>query len=144
MICLTKFRITNPMIPTSPLRKLELITRPTLSRVSFNHSSRSTNLLLSFQRQSRPSQTFTRLTTRLEALGRHLAIYEALPPRVTNASRMLDIAQSAQGLKSSAHTRNSPPNSRIFHKGLRSHKERLRGAQEAIRRLCKWSGTSNP
>jgi hypothetical protein len=38
---------------------------------------------------------------------------------------MLDVTQSAQGLNSSAHTQNSPPNLRIFHKGLRSHKERL-------------------
>jgi hypothetical protein len=38
---------------------------------------------------------------------------------------MLDVVQSAQGLNSSAHTQNTPPNSRIFHKGLGSHKERL-------------------
>jgi hypothetical protein len=31
---------------------------------------------------------------------------------------VLDAAQSAQSLNSSAHTQNSPPNSRIFHKGL--------------------------
>jgi hypothetical protein len=31
------------VIPTSPLRKLELLTRPTPSRVSFNHFSQSTS-----------------------------------------------------------------------------------------------------
>jgi hypothetical protein len=56
----------------SPLRKLELLTMPTPSRVSFNHFPWSTNLLFSFQRRSRPSQTFPRLTTRLGALGRRL------------------------------------------------------------------------
>jgi hypothetical protein len=38
---------------------------------------------------------------------------------------MLDVAQCAQGWNSSAHTQNSPSNSRIFHKGFGSHKERL-------------------
>jgi hypothetical protein len=38
---------------------------------------------------------------------------------------MIDRVQSAQGLNSSAHTQNPPPNSRIFHKRLGSHKERL-------------------
>jgi hypothetical protein len=36
MIYLPKFGITNFVIPTSPLRKFELLTRPTPSRVSFN------------------------------------------------------------------------------------------------------------
>jgi hypothetical protein len=31
---------------------------------------------------------------------------------------MLNVVQSAQGLNSSAHTQNSPPNSRIFYKDL--------------------------
>jgi hypothetical protein len=57
---------------------------------------------------------------------------------------MLDTAQSAQGLNSSAHTQISPPKPRILHKGLRSHKECLGRAQEAVERVCKWSGTSNP
>jgi hypothetical protein len=125
MLYLPKLEITNLVIVMSPLRKLALFIRPTLSRVSFNHFPRSTNLLLSFRMRSWPSQTFLRLTTRLGALGRCLAIYEVLPPRVRNASWMLDTAQSVQGLNSSAHTENSPPNSRIFHKGLGSHKERL-------------------
>jgi hypothetical protein len=87
----------QPVIPMSPLRKLELLTRLTPSQVSFNHFSQSTNLLLSFRRQMRHSQTFLRLTTCLGALGWCLAIWEASPPRVTNASRMLDAAQSTQG-----------------------------------------------
>jgi hypothetical protein len=41
---------------------------------------------------------FSRLTTSLGAQGQHLVIYEASPPRLTNASWVLDIAQSAQGL----------------------------------------------
>jgi hypothetical protein len=62
MICWSKFRITNPVIPTSLLRMLELLTRPTPSRVSFNHFLHSTKLLvLSFCRWSGPSQTFPRL-----------------------------------------------------------------------------------
>jgi hypothetical protein len=43
-----------------------------------------------------------------------------------------------------AHTQNSPPNTRILHKGLGSHKEWLGRAQEAVEILCRWSGTSNP
>jgi hypothetical protein len=66
MICWPKFRIIDPMIPTSPLRKLELLTRPTPSRVSFNHFPHSTKLfLLYFRRWSVHSQTFPRLTTHL-------------------------------------------------------------------------------
>jgi hypothetical protein len=62
MICWPKFGITSPVIPMSPLRKLELLTRPTPIRVSFNHFPHTTKLLLlSFQRQSGPSQTFPRL-----------------------------------------------------------------------------------
>jgi hypothetical protein len=57
---------------------------------------------------------------------------------------MLDVAQSAQDLNSSAHTQNSPPKLRIFHKELASHKEWLRRAQEAVEMLCKWLGTNNP
>jgi hypothetical protein len=57
---------------------------------------------------------------------------------------MLDTNQSAQGLNSSAHTQISPPKPRIIHKGLRSHIEWLGGTQDAVERLCKWSGTSNP
>jgi hypothetical protein len=135
MICLLKFGITNPVIPTSPLRKLELLTRPTPSRVSFNHFLRSTNLLLFLQRRSRPSQIFSRLTTRLEALGQHLAVLEASPPRVTNASRVLDAVQSAQGLGLVLTTQISPPNLRILHLRLGSHKGRLERAQETVKRL---------
>jgi hypothetical protein len=43
-----------------------------------------------------------------------------------------------------AHTQNSPPNTRILHKWLGSHKEWLGRAQEVVERLCKWSGTSKP
>jgi hypothetical protein len=43
-----------------------------------------------------------------------------------------------------AHTQISPPNTRILHKGLESHKEWLGRAQEVVKRVCKWSGTSNP
>jgi hypothetical protein len=43
-----------------------------------------------------------------------------------------------------ARTQISPPNTRILHKGLGSHKEWLGRAQEAIERLWKCSGTSNP
>jgi hypothetical protein len=132
------------VIPTSPLRKLELLTRPTPCWVSFNHFPRSTNWLLSFRRRSRPSQTFPRLTTCLGALGRCLAVSEASPPRVTNASRVLDAAQSAQGLGLVLTTEISPPNSRILHLRLGSHKERLGRSQEAVKRSCKWSGTSSP
>jgi hypothetical protein len=144
MICIPKFRITNPVIPTSPLRKLELLTRPTLSYVAFNHFPRSTNLLLSFRRWSRPSQTFPRLATRLGALAQRLAVYEASPPSITNASRVLDAAQSAQDLGLVLTTQISPSNSRILHIKLGSHKERLRRAQEAVKRLCNHSGTSSP
>jgi hypothetical protein len=35
-------------------------------------------------------------------------------------------------------------NSRIFYKGLGSHNEKLGGAQEAVEKLFKWLGTSNP
>jgi hypothetical protein len=42
-----------------------------------------------------------------------------------------------------AHTQNSPPNTRILHKGLGSHKELLGRAQEDVEILCKWSGTRN-
>jgi hypothetical protein len=136
MICLPKFRITNPVIRTSPLRRLELLPRPTPSRVSFNHFPHSTKLLLlSFRRRSGPSQTFPRRTTRLGALGRHLAVYEASPPRVTNASRVLDTAQSTQGLGLVLTIQISPPNSRILHLRFASHKERLGRAQEAVKRL---------
>jgi hypothetical protein len=145
MICWPKFRIANPVILTSPLRKLELLTRPTPSWVSFNHFPHSTKLLLlSFRRQSRHSQTFPRLTTRLGALVRCLAVYEASSPRVTNASWVLDVALSAHGLGLVLTTQISPPNSRILHLRLGSHKERLGRAQEAVKRLWKWSGTSNP
>jgi hypothetical protein len=141
MIYLLKFRITNPMIPTYPLRKIELITMLTPSQVSFNHFPRSTNLLLSFQRRIRSSQNFSRLTTRLGALGWCLA---ASPPRVTKASRVLDTTQSAQGLGLVLTTQMSQSNSRILHLRLGSHKERLGRAQEAVERLCKWLGTNNP
>jgi hypothetical protein len=47
-------------------------------------------------------------------------------------------------LNSSAHTQISPPKPRILYKGLRSNKEWLGRAQEAVERVCKWSGTSNP
>jgi hypothetical protein len=144
MISWPKFGITNPVIPTSPLRKLELLTRPTLSQVSFNHFPHSTKLLLhSFRRWSGPSQSFPRLTIRLRALGWHLAIKEASPPRVTNASWVLDVAQSAQGLGLVLTIQISPPNTRILHLRLGSHKERLGRAQEAIKRLWKQSGTGN-
>jgi hypothetical protein len=51
---------------------------------------------------------------------------------------MLDASQSAQGLNLSEHTQNSPPNSKIFHKRLGSHKEWLGGE---LNRLLK--GYSN-
>jgi hypothetical protein len=57
---------------------------------------------------------------------------------------MLNVVQSAQGLNSSAYTQISPPKPRILYRGLRSHKECLGRAQEAIERVCKWSGTGNP
>jgi hypothetical protein len=57
---------------------------------------------------------------------------------------MLDAAQSAQGLNSSAHTLNSSPKPIIVHKGLGSHKECLGRAQEAVEIVCKWSGTNYP
>jgi hypothetical protein len=57
---------------------------------------------------------------------------------------VLDAAQNAQGLGLVLTTQISPLNSRILHLRLRSNKERLRRAQEAIKRLWKWSGTSNP
>jgi hypothetical protein len=57
---------------------------------------------------------------------------------------VFEAAQIAQALNSSAHTQNSPPNSRIFQQRLGSHKERLGRAQEAVKRLCKWLGTSKP
>jgi hypothetical protein len=61
MIYWSKFEITNPVIPMSPLRKLELLTRSTLSRVSFNHFPHSTKLLLlSFQRRRGHSQIFSK------------------------------------------------------------------------------------
>jgi hypothetical protein len=41
-----------------------------------------------------------------------------------------------------AHTQISPPDTRILHKGLGSHKEWLGRAQEVIEMLCKWSGTA--
>jgi hypothetical protein len=47
MICLLKFRITNHVIHTPPLRKVELLTKSTPNRISFNHFLRSTNLLFS-------------------------------------------------------------------------------------------------
>jgi hypothetical protein len=59
-------------------------------------------------------------------------------------SQVLDTTQSAQGLNSSAHTQNSPRNSRIFHLRLESHKEMLGRVQEAIERLFKRSEISNP
>jgi hypothetical protein len=43
-----------------------------------------------------------------------------------------------------AHTQISPPNTRIFHKVLGSHKEWLGRAQEAVERVCKWLVISNP
>jgi hypothetical protein len=57
---------------------------------------------------------------------------------------MLDATQSAQGLNSNAHTKNSPPNIIIFHKGIGSHKEWMERAQEAVEILYKWLETSNP
>jgi hypothetical protein len=57
---------------------------------------------------------------------------------------VFDATQIDQGLNSSAHSQNSPLNSKIFHKGVGSHKERLGRAHEAIERLFKWSETSNP
>jgi hypothetical protein len=145
MICWPKFGITNPVISTSPLRKLELLTRSAPRWVSFNHFPHSTKfLLLSFWRRSESSQTFPILTTRLGALWRLLAVYEASPPRVTNASRVLDVAQSAQGLGLVLTTQISPPNSRILHLRLGSHKERLGRAQETVKRLWKRSETSHP
>jgi hypothetical protein len=40
MICLPKFEITNPMIPTSPLRKFELLTKANFKPGLFqSHSS---------------------------------------------------------------------------------------------------------
>jgi hypothetical protein len=47
-------------------------------------------------------------------------------------------------LNSSAHSQNSPLNSKFFHKGVGSHKERLGRAQGVVERLFKWSETSNP
>jgi hypothetical protein len=43
-----------------------------------------------------------------------------------------------------AHTQISPPNTRIIHIGLGSHKEWLGRAQEAVERVGKWLGSSNP
>jgi hypothetical protein len=57
---------------------------------------------------------------------------------------MLDVSQSAQCLGLVLTTQISPPNSRILHLRLGSHKERLGRAQEAVKRLWKWSGSSNP
>jgi hypothetical protein len=57
---------------------------------------------------------------------------------------VLDAAQSAQGLGLVLTTQISSPNSRILHLRLGSHKERLGRAQEAVKRLCRWSGTSSP
>jgi hypothetical protein len=57
---------------------------------------------------------------------------------------MLHEAQGAQGLGLVLTTQISPPNSRILHQRLGSHKERLGRAQEAVKRLWKRSGTSNP
>jgi hypothetical protein len=57
---------------------------------------------------------------------------------------VLDVAQSAQGIELVLTTQISPPNSRILHLRLGSHKERLRRAQEAVKRLWKRSGTSYP
>jgi hypothetical protein len=57
---------------------------------------------------------------------------------------MFDTDQSAQGLNLSAHTQISSPNTRILHKGVRTHKEWLARAQEVVGRLCKWLVTSNP
>jgi hypothetical protein len=56
---------------------------------------------------------------------------------------VLDATQSA-GLGLVLATQISPPNLRILHLRLRSHKERLGRAQEAVKRLYKWSGTSSP
>jgi hypothetical protein len=47
-------------------------------------------------------------------------------------SRVLDVAQSAQGLGLVLTTQISPSNSRVLHLRLGSHKERLRRAQEAV------------
>jgi hypothetical protein len=114
-------------------------------RVSFNYFPHFTKLLvLSFRRRSGHSQTFLRLTTRLGALGRRLTVYEASPPRVTNASWVLDAAQSTQGLGLVLTTQISPLNSIILHLWFGSHKERLERAQEVVKRLWKWSGISNP
>jgi hypothetical protein len=57
---------------------------------------------------------------------------------------VLDAAQSAQGLGLVLTTQISPPNSKILHLRLGSHKERMGRAQEAVKRLCKWSGISPP
>jgi hypothetical protein len=57
---------------------------------------------------------------------------------------VLDVAQSAQDLGLVLTTQISSPNSRILHLKLGSHKERLERAHEAVKRLGKRSGTSNP
>jgi hypothetical protein len=57
---------------------------------------------------------------------------------------VLDVAQSAQVLGLVLITQISPPNSRILRLRLGSYKERLGRAQEVVKRLLKWSGTSNP
>jgi hypothetical protein len=133
MICLPQFGITNPMIPTSPLRSLKLLTRPTPSRVSFNHFLWSTNLLL--------SQDFPKTH---HMLGSSREMRSHLPPWVTNTSWVLDTTQSAQDLGLVLITQISPPNSIILHLRLGSHKERLGRAQETAERLFKWSWTTNP
>jgi hypothetical protein len=53
------------------LRKLELLTRPTQSQVSFNHFSRSTSFI-SFLVEAK--QTFPRLSISLGALEQRLVI----------------------------------------------------------------------
>jgi hypothetical protein len=46
---------------------------------------------------------------------------------------VLDVVQSAQGLGLVLTTQISPPNSRILHLRLGSHKERLGRAQETVK-----------
>jgi hypothetical protein len=75
VICLPKFRITNSVILTSLLKKLELLTKANSKMCLFQLlSSLYQDLAFSLRGRSGPLQIFSWLTTILGALGRRLAI----------------------------------------------------------------------
>jgi hypothetical protein len=97
-ICLPKFGITTRDLYVS-VEEAWVAHKANFKPGLFQQLSHSTKLLLlSFWRRSRPSQTFSRLTTCLGALGQHLAVYEASPPRVTNATKIASQSSNSQVL----------------------------------------------